>query len=62
MLSTPLLTSSAPPLRRGAEERVIPPDKGGKGGLNALIVLYSVFYVIIYIIFYNHILYIIIIV
>ena len=72
MLSTPLLTSSAPPLRRGGEREDIlhpplsgghgwdtltistppdkinptsPPDKGGKGGLNNLIVLKYVFYV-----------------
>ena len=35
------------PITKGGEGEYSssPPDKGGKGGLNALIVLYSVFYV-----------------
>ena len=37
--------TSNPPLIRGVRGVY---DKGGKGGLNTLIVLYSVFYIIIY--------------
>ena len=47
-----VLTASAFPLTNGGGERgdiLSPPDKGGKGGLNNLIVLYSVFYVNIFI-------------
>ena len=62
MLSTPLtpliregeresIDYVSSPLTKGGERGDIPPDKGGKGGLNTLIVLYYVFYVNI--LFYN---------